>query len=61
MSNDNPRTTACKWTPDEPDSGTWATECGYLFTINDGTPSQNRMGFCCYCGNLIKEVQDADT
>lgn len=36
---------SCTWTEDE--SGTWHTECGNSF---DGKPSQNRMGFCCYCG-----------
>ena len=46
----------CEWTQDEPDSDAWNTNCGQLFTLNAGTPSQNRMAFCCYCGAPLKEA-----
>lgn len=44
----------CEWALDEPDSGTWATDCGHMFTILAGTPTENRMAFCCYCGKPLK-------
>jgi hypothetical protein len=37
----------CHWTEDE---GMWATSCGNAFMLNDGTPTDNNMKFCCYCG-----------
>ena len=44
----------CAWTEDS--DGTWHTSCNAAFTLNDGTPSQNRMAFCCYCGQALLEV-----
>jgi hypothetical protein len=43
----------CKWVEDE--EGYYETKCGHYFVINDGTPSENDMVFCCYCGKKIKE------
>lgn len=50
----------CGWTMDN--EGWWETDCGHVFVLNDGTPSQNRMGFCCYCGSKLVEMvcQNAD-
>ena len=45
----------CKWQED--DSGTWESQCGNSFVINDGTPEENRMLFCCYCGGEIEQIQ----
>ena len=43
----------CNWDQDE--DGIWQTDCGELFEINEGTPGDNGMKFCCYCGrNLIE-------
>jgi len=33
----------------------WDTSCHHRFTLNDGTPSENRMKFCCYCGKPLNE------
>lgn len=44
---------ACTWTPD--DDGNYATGCDGLFVILEGTPKENNMAFCCYCGKPIKE------
>ncbi len=44
---------ACTWTPD--DDGNYATGCDNLFVIIDGTPSENQMAFCPYCGKRITE------
>jgi len=42
----------CVWTEDE---GYWVTSCGSEFVINEGTPKQNKMKYCCYCGGTILE------
>lgn len=34
----------------------WETSCGNAFTINDGTPAQNDMKYCCYCGGEIEQT-----
>jgi len=31
----------------------WETTCGHAFVLNDGTPSENEMRFCCYCGGEL--------
>lgn len=33
----------------------WETECGHAFVLNDGTPSDNDMKFCCYCGEPLEQ------
>ena len=43
---------ACDWSYDA-DDDTWDTACGHRFTLIDGTPAQNQMNFCCYCGKPI--------
>lgn len=40
----------CAWTLDEPDEGKWDTSCGESFLLLEGTPEDNNMRFCCYCG-----------
>lgn len=44
----------CTWTDDE--GGCWDTSCGHRFVVNDGTPSENSMAYCCFCGKEIEEV-----
>ncbi len=41
----------CAW--DEDEDGTWHTDCGNLFEVIDGTPAENKMKFCCYCGAAL--------
>ena len=43
----------CNWKQD--DEGNWETTCGNMFVIAEGTPSENDMNYCCYCGGLLKE------
>ena len=43
----------CDWIDDDSADGAWATSCGGLFVLNDGTPAKNRMAFCCYCGKPL--------
>jgi hypothetical protein len=35
--------------------GCWETTCGNAFEINDGTPAENNMTHCCYCGGKVEE------
>ena len=41
----------CTWT--ESDDGVWETDCGSTFEITNGTPAENRMSFCPYCGKSL--------
>ena len=50
---------ACGWTQ-ESDGSAWATGCGHLFEVNDGTPKENGMGFCCFCGRTMSESPYAE-
>lgn len=42
----------CEWVCDEPEehSGSYSTECGKYFSIEDGTIEEFRMKFCTFCG-----------
>ena len=44
----------CVWA--EAEDGNWDTGCGYMFVLTEGTPYDNEMGFCCYCGGTIDQV-----
>lgn len=44
----------CKWIYDE-NYDTWETGCGNMFILLEGTPEDNKMIFCPYCGKLILE------
>lgn len=44
----------CCWQESECDG--WQTTCGNAFEIYEGTPEENNMKFCCYCGLEIKDV-----
>lgn len=46
----------CEWYP-EPELEFWNTGCGGCFLLNEGTPTDNGMKFCCYCGKPVKEVE----
>ena len=43
----------CVWTQDK-EWGTWETECGNIFELTDGTPHQNAMHYCPYCGKPLR-------
>lgn len=42
---------ACGWT--ETDEGAWHTGCGKMFVLETGTPKENEMAWCCYCGRAL--------
>ena len=54
----------CTWWQDgDSDSGMYQTSCRRYFDLNDGTPEDNKMRWCCYCGKrlvqeLIEEHED---
>ena len=48
----------CTWRGDG--EGNFDTTCGGLFILLDGDPSDNRMGFCCYCGKPLAVVPETD-
>lgn len=43
----------CIWTEDE--NGTWHTSCGEDYEIIEGTPIENGMQYCCYCGRHLEQ------
>ena len=49
----------CRWVRDVvATDDVWNTECGEMFVLNDGTPKQNGMVFCPYCGKAIREEKE---
>lgn len=51
---------SCTWTnegDDDYNDGRWATSCGNDFLLNEGSPTENRMVHCCYCGALLSEIR----
>ena len=50
----------CVWTCDDKwgcrEDATYETSCGNAFMLNDGTPKENKMKYCPYCGKRIKVV-----
>lgn len=49
MTNDD----LCCWKEDS--NGAWWTDCGNGFELMDGSPLDNGMKFCCYCGKRLCE------
>ena len=45
----------CRWVEEEE---CWATQCGNAFVIIDGTPSDNEMVYCPYCGKEILDIRN---
>jgi hypothetical protein len=43
----------CAWQEDE--VGVWDTACGERFEVMEGTPHENGMAFCPYCGNPLEQ------
>lgn len=45
----------CTWKQNE--DGNWNTTCKNIFILMEGTPEENEMRFCCYCGRVIRLTQ----
>ena len=51
----------CGWTHTTSiieDEGIWETLCGNAFTFVEGTPQDNKIKFCCYCGRPIVQIEE---
>jgi len=46
----------CHWTENEE---AWSTSCDNYFIVLEGSPSQNEMRFCAYCGGELIEHRPA--
>lgn len=54
--NQTPEPDVCEWSMDlDSEYAAWETKCGNAFWLNDGTPKENDMRFCCYCGKKLVE------
>ena len=46
----------CLWQMDAWDElEEWRTACGQSWAFTEGTPSENKMLYCCYCGKGLQE------
>ena len=46
----------CSWIQeDDPEICYWKTGRGNSFYFTEGTPTDNNMKYCCYCGKLLKQ------
>jgi hypothetical protein len=50
------KTLICKWICISEDENLWSTECDHAFQITNGTPIENRMSYCPYCGGDIEQA-----
>lgn len=53
------REAECAWAQ-EPDGGPWQTSCGNEFELIDGTPRDNGIAYCCYCGGSLEQIEYID-
>lgn len=49
----------CTWTHDDIEDKE-NTQCGEAFLLDSGTPIENKMKFCCYCGKVLVEKENED-
>ena len=48
-----------KWDIADGDANVWyCSECGNEWMLNDGTPEENNMAYCPYCGADMREEDD---
>ena len=45
----------CTWKMVDSDYNIWETDCGVSFVLEDGTPKENHLRYCCYCGRKLIE------
>ena len=60
---DAPAEKQCVWFRDDgiDASDVWDTDCGHAFVVTEGSPSENHMKFCCYCGRELEELLSSET
>jgi hypothetical protein len=49
----------CEWNREDDESDTWQGGCGILWTLTEGTPTENEMIYCPKCGRKIIEARAA--
>jgi hypothetical protein len=49
----------CDWTENS-DPDYWETSCGEAFIIIEGTPQDNKMKYCPFCGQEINTGEKQD-
>lgn len=51
---------SCIWSQNL--DGIWNTECNNSFVLDSGSPFDNKMHYCCYCGSdlLQEEYKEND-
>lgn len=55
IKNKEGRMNHCIWAQDGEGEQSWDTGCRKRFNLNEGTPRENKMLFCCYCGKPIEQ------
>ncbi len=59
MMGEGKRDNACHWRTFKSIDGyfePWEADCGFQFELNEGTPAENNMKYCCYCGGELIEA-----
>ena len=46
----------CEWQQEDWNSGAWFTDCSNAFWLEDGSPEDNKMIFCPFCGKKLRGV-----
>lgn len=49
----------CVWYEDQ--DANWNTQCDSCFFVVDGTPIENGMNYCCYCGRRLEQILYMDS
>lgn len=50
----------CFWMLNDPDYNGWMGNCGVDFRLENGSPLENGMDYCCGCGRILKEEINPD-
>ena len=50
-----PQQESCVWAQADSDTDLWETSCGRSFRLDEGTPAENHMKWCCYCGKQLDQ------
>lgn len=55
-----PKVKVCTWEQDA--NGIYETSCGEAYEVSYGTPNDNEMRYCCYCGGkLVQKLYHDDS
>jgi len=49
------KSNTCAWKMVDSDYNIWETDCGESFVLEDGTPKENKLRYCCFCGRKLIE------